>query len=440
MSAVPQSIQAPVEKPEVLKPSPRPVKPSSGKPLKWLVVLVIIIIAGWAIYARRAAQQSANQSAALASIRTAKVTSGSVERWTRINGQTAAIDYANIIAPSLRGPEAGREMILMKVAKSGSFVKKGTLIAQIDAQTLQDHIDDLGDTIETAESDIHKRKAEQAIEWENLQQSLRVAKAQADKARLDYSTAEVRTEVEQQLLKLDLDEGEAGYKELQGDLKQKQLSQAADLKLLQITLDRHTRHRDRHKRDLGMFSVYAPIDGLVVMSQIFRSGEMAQVQVGDQVRPGQGFMKIVNTEKMRVEASINQAESSEVRLGQRARIRLDAFPSLQFSGYVDGIAALAAGSFRQGYYIRNVPVRIRIEGNDPRLIPDLSASVEIILEKGVEGVVAPLGGIKEEGGKTVAYVKKADKFERREVELGQQNATRAIVLAGLEPGEEIRLN
>ena len=217
------------------------------------------------------------------------------------------------------------------------MVKKGTLVAQIDAQTLQDHIDDLGDTIETADSDIRKRKAEQSIEWENLQQSLRVAKSEADKARLEYSAAEVRTDIERQLLKLNLDEAEAKYKQLQGDLKQKQIAHAADLRLLGITLERHTRHRDRHKRDLKLFSVYAPMDGLVVMSQIFRSGEMAQVQVGDRVFPGQGFMKIVNTSKMRVEGSINQTESSEIRLGQRARVRLDAFPGMELSGFVDGI-------------------------------------------------------------------------------------------------------
>jgi multidrug resistance efflux pump len=404
-----------------------------------LILAAIIIIAGWAIYSRRTAQEAASQSAAMAAIRTAKATTGSLERWTRIAGQTAAIDFANIVTPTLRGPEA-REMILMNLARSGSWVKKGTLIAEIDAQSLQDHIDDLGDTIDTASADIRKRKAEQSIEWENLQQSIRIAKAEADKARLDHSAAEVKTDIERQLLKLNLDEAEAQYKQLQGDLKQKQIAHASDLRLLDLTLERHTRHRDRHKRDLSLFSIYAPMDGLVVMSQIFRSGEMAQVQVGDRVSPGQGFMKIVNTNKMRVEGSINQTESSEIRLGQRARVRLDAFPSIQLGGFIEGIGALAVSSNRQGYYIRNVPLRIRIEGSDPRLIPDLSASAEIILESAENGVIVPLGAIKNEDGKTVAYVKNAGAFERREVQLGLRNGTQALVLSGLQGGEELRLN
>ena len=32
------------------------------------------------------------------------------------------------------------------------------------------------------------------------------------------------------------------------------------------------------------------------MSQIWRGNEMGQVQAGDRVFPGQGFMKIVNTQ------------------------------------------------------------------------------------------------------------------------------------------------
>ena len=181
------------------------------------------------------------------------------------------------------------------------------------------------------------------------------------------------------------------------------------------------------------------MDGLVVMSQTFRAAN-GQVSVGDRVGPGQSFMKVVNVDKMRVDASINQTESSEIRLGQRTRIHLDAFPGSQFSGHVEGIAALAAGSQRQGYYVRNVPVRVRIEGNDPRLIPDLSASVEVIQDKVDNGLLAPLGGITNEEGKPVAYVQKADGFERRELQLGLQNTTHAVSSRVLQPGEDIRLN
>ena len=181
------------------------------------------------------------------------------------------------------------------------------MIASIDSQSMQDHVDDLTDTIEAAKADIKKRQAEQSIEWDTLEQTIRVTKAEADKARLDYGVAEVRTDIERQLLKLNLDEADARYKQALGDLNLKKASFAAEIKILEYTLERHTRHRDRHARDVEAFKMYAPMDGLVVMSPIWRGNEMGVVQVGDRVGPGQGFMKIVNTKSMQVEGTINQS-------------------------------------------------------------------------------------------------------------------------------------
>jgi multidrug resistance efflux pump len=394
-----------------------------------------------AYFGNRAINQPAAVSPILAA-KTAKVTMGNLERTIRVGGQTSAIQFANITAPSMRGPDSNREMILLMTATPGSWVKKGTMVASIDSQSMQDHVDDLGDTIQAASADIEKRRAEQSIEWEKLQQTLRVTKSEVEKARLDYKAAEVRTDIERQLLKLSLDESEARYKQAEGDLDLKKASNTAELRILELTLLRHTRHRDRHVRDVEAFKIFAPMDGLVVMSQIWRGNEMGQVQVGDRVGPGQGFMKIVNTQSMQVEGSINQVESSEFRLGQVAKIKFDAFPGLEFNGKVYSIGALAAGASRSASaYIRNVPIRVKIEGTDPRLIPDLSASADVVVEK-AEGsnVLVPRGAIQVEDGKTVAYVKAGDKFERREVSVGLQNDTHAVALAGLANGDEVRLN
>jgi multidrug efflux pump subunit AcrA (membrane-fusion protein) len=87
-----------------------------------------------------------------------------------------------------------------------------------------------------------------------------------------------------------------------------------------------------------------------------------------------------------------------------------------------------------------VPVRLKIRGSDPRLIPDLSASADIVIEKAEGKILVPRAALRSEGDKTVAYVKKGDTFERREVTLGLQNEIHAVALAGLASGEDVRLN
>ena len=442
MSAAPHRT-APVLEP-ALSPVPAPAPPQEPKSRKWLIFagLLILIAAAAAWYFTRPVTQQANAPAAgtPSAVRTAAATTGTLNRSLRITGQTSAIDFANITAPMLRGPDAGRDLILLTVAPSGSWVKKGALVAQIDAQSLIDHVDDLADTIKTAEADIRKRQAEQSIELENIQQTVRVNKAEMDKLRLEYNASETQTDIQRQLLKLSLDEAEAKHKQSVADIADKKAAHTAEIKILQYTLLRHTRHRDRHTNDVKAFSVYASMDGLVVMQQIWRGSEMGQVQQGDRLSPGQPFMKIVNTKKMQVEATVNQAESSDFRVGQDARIKLDAFGGLEFDGKVHSIGALAAGGFRNSYYVRTVPVRVQILGNDPRLIPDLSAASDVRIDSAANKTIIPRSAIKVEDGKTVVYVKKADgTFEQRAITVGLTSDTQAAVESGVRAGEIVQI-
>jgi multidrug efflux pump subunit AcrA (membrane-fusion protein) len=437
MSAASHPIHAPVKPQPTLAPKPTPVAPSSGRPWKWLILLAIVV--GVAIYAYRAANQPAATTPIMA-VKTTKVVAGPLARTIRISGQTSAIQFANVTGPTMQGPDANREMVLETTAKPGSWVKKGALIATIDSTSMQDHVDDLADTVAGAQADIRKRLAEQKIEAESLDQNIRVTKAAFDKARLDYAASEVRTDIERQLLKLSLDEAEARYKQAQADVEFKRAGHASDLRILELTLERHTRHRNRHLNDIKAFTIYAPMDGLVAMANIFRNNEMSQVQAGDRIFPGQGFMKIVNTNSMQVEGAINQAESDDFRLGQQARVRLDAFPGLEFDAQVYTIGALAGGSQRGSAYMRTVPIRLKINGSDPRLIPDLSASADVVIEKADSGIVVSRAALFNEGPKTYAYVKTGTAFQKREVTLGLRSETHAAVVSGLKAGEEVRLH
>jgi len=393
-----------------------------------------------AIYQFWLKPQASVRAAPVLAARTTKVVTGTFVRTVRVAGQTSARHFANITVPIFRGPDSRRELTLIKLVKAGTMVKKDEIVAQLDAQVLQDHIDDMNDTVQQAENDVKRRLAEQAVDWENLQQSLRTAQAALDKARLDAKATEVRPEIQQLLDRLAVEEAEANYKQLQGDIATTKERFRAELRILDITLQRQTIHRDRHVEDLDRFTIRAPMNGLAVMQQVHRSGEMGQIREGDQINPGQLIMKIVDPSSMQVEAVVNQAENTELRIGQPARIGLDAFPEARLRGKVYSIGALAVRlGWRESYYIRTVPVRIAIDGSDPRLIPDLSAWAEIEQERHENALLVPLEVVRWEAGNTFVQVHRDNRFEKRPVELGSRNQTHAVVLAGLQAGEEVAL-
>lgn len=436
MSAIPAAAPAlPKE-----HPGPKPVLAPPKRPNRsWIGVLVVLAIAALGVWGYRVMTKPVQPAVAVAAVKTAKAAVGPMEITLQVSGQTSARNFANITAPLLRGPEARASLILLELAKPGTLVKKGQVVARIDAQSAQDHIDDLKDTLAAAENDIRKRVAEQKVEWEGMQQTLRVAKSNFDKAKLDYQAAEVKTDLERELLRLSMDEYEKRYTQQQNDIATRKASQAAEIRILELTLARHQQHMSRHAHDLEKYTVQAPMDGLAVMAALFRGGEMTQIQQGDQVFPGQQILKIVDTRTMQVEGSVSQADSGDLRLAQMAKIGFDAFPEMKFAGKVYSIGALAVGGWRQGFFIRSIPVRVQIGGADPKLIPDLSAHANVTLETLSEQLQIPVGAVQQENGKTWVQVKRGEQFERREVRLGKRNNLNVAVTSGLQAGDEVRL-
>lgn len=405
--------------------------------LKIILIAAGVALGGGALYMLQGKQQTPNAKAP--DFKVAIATPTSIARTVRLTGQTSARRYENINAPRPRGPETNK-LVLLRLVKAGSFVRKGEVVATIDAQATEDHIDDVNDTVKQSEADVLKRKAEQAIEFETLRQTLRQAKADMEKARLDAKPAGLLTPIERDLLELNVQQTQARYDGLQKNLAEQQTSFAAEIRILEITAERQRRHIQRHLDDLPKFTIKASMNGLAVMQPIWRGGDMGQVDQGDQLGPGQLFMKIVDSKSMQVEATANQVETSELRIGQSVTVRFDAFPGLALPGTVYSIGALATGSWMQNYYIRRIPINITINGSDARLIPDLSASCEVTLEKKDDALAIPLTAIQTRDGQSTVRVREGSEFVDRSVTLGIHNESQAAVLSGLKPGDEVRVD
>jgi biotin carboxyl carrier protein len=405
-----------------------------------IALIALVLAGGWALYHFQTRPERRNAQAQNVAIRTVKVSSGTVQKVLRLTGSTTAKDFASIAAPRMRAAEGGRNLLLMYLAPSGGMVKKGELVAQIDTQAMKDHLDDLNAQIVQSQADIKRRKAEIAVNSENLQQSLRSSKADVDKIKLDAAASEVRTVIDAEQLKLSVEEADAAYQEQFKDMATKKVSDAADLRILEITLEKTIHERDRYQSDIERFTIAAPMSGLAVMQTIIRGTEMGQVQQGDQVFPGQPFMKIVDVSGMQVLASASQVESEEMRLGQPAVITFDAFPGLTLHAKVTNIGAIATAGSRSNNFLRTIPVFMRILDHDNRVIPDLSTSTDVVIDQTANALVIPLASVEARDGKSFVRVKRAQGFEVREVKLGVNDHVRTAVLEGLRQGEEVALD
>jgi multidrug resistance efflux pump len=437
-------------------PAPR----ASRHWVKWVVILAVLL-AGLAAYSLASRVPQSQKSSALAGVSTAVVENGTVERVMRLTGQTSARNFASIKMPQLRGGRGGgggqqgggggvdrggggganSGLTLKELVAGGAQVKKGDSLAVIDNTTYLENLDSAEDNLSQSQADLKRQEAQRQISVESLQQNLRSLKAAMDKAVQDYKASETKNSVDQELLKLQVDQTTAQYKQAQGSLALQQDSIAADMVIYEISYKKLLLSRDRIADSLKNFTFYAPMDGLTVVQTFNRAGSnQVQYQVGDSINPGQAFLKIVDPSSMQLEATASQLESRKLRIGQQARIQLDAFQGVDFPGTVYSVGAMATAGSSGSLYVRSVSVKVQIKGLDARLIPDLSGAATVTVESKPNVLKIPLAALHTEAGKDYVYVRTAQGFDRQDVQTGVRSATHAEVISGLTSGQRVALS
>jgi HlyD family secretion protein len=127
----------------------------------------------------------------------------------------------------------------------------------------------------------------------------------------------------------------------------------------------------------ALMQVRSPIDGIVVLNTIWKQGNIGEVQEGDQVRPGVPFMQVVDPSAMEVQVSVNQQDVLALHDGQKAKLHLDAYPDLVCPAELEVIDPMGrAGDFSAK--VRTFSATWSVLCTDPRLLPGLSAAVDIV--------------------------------------------------------------
>ena len=420
------------------RPRSNPAKPvkQPESPVRWpvYVLLAMLVLAGVWVF-----RPQPRKTMAAPSVSTVRATRGVIQNTRRLAGSISARRFMNIGAPVLQSPDQGRGLTLTFLAASGTRVKQGQIIAQIDTQDIQNHLVDVEASVSQGQLDIARRKAQLVAQMEGLDQRLRVAKATWERAVQDARASPVSNMITQEILRLAVEEYQEAYEEAAKQIPLTEERQLADLKLYELSNEYDHRHLNRHLLDVRRCSIRSPMDGMVVMQTAYRGNDLYQIEVGDRLSPGQPFMRVVDPASMQLDATMSQVESQIIRLGQRATVRFDAFPEIVVKGRVQAVGALALGGRRVSFNVRNVAVRVALETVDPRVIPDLSASADVATTEAAGGLIVPREALSGSGGKTIVYVKQGDVFVPREVEIAGATNTQAAIVSGIQEGEEIAL-
>ncbi len=295
----------------------------------------------------------------------------------RLKGLTEAVRMRAILAPVLSGQYVAT-LTITKLTPAGTKVKKGDILAEFDRQAqIRDAIDKQAD-YDKLLSQVADQQAKEDAARAKDETEIKQAEDDLSKAQLEMQKVEIISRIDAEKARETLEEAQATLTQLRETFELKRKAARAAIRILEIQRDR-TRQIMLHARaDAELLQIRAPLDGVVVLNTIWKQGSMGEVQEGDQLRPGNPFMQVVDPSLMEVRVLANQVDFLSLRPGQSAEIHLDAYPELAFPGKLEEMAPVGrGGSFSSR--LRTFAVVFSLAGQDAKLMPDLSAAVDVDL-------------------------------------------------------------
>jgi len=369
--------------------------------------------------------------------RTTRVERRDFRRTLRFHGTVEAVQFYSAVAPRLSGQTGSPMMVITKLAANGTRVRQGDVLVEFDRQNQLKNVIDREAEYKNLLQQVRKKEADQAAARARDETEVKEAEFDLQAARVDMRKNDVVTLIEAEMNKQNLAEAEARLAQLRETLKLKRDAAAAEMRILEIQRDRAQNAMVYAQRNIERMSIRSPLGGLVVLTPIYKMSRMADPQEGDEIRPGQPLMLVVNPAAMQVRTRINQVDLYQLKLGQRVDVRLDAYPDLVFAGRVERLGAIAATGDVSRSQLRFFTALISIKGTDPRLLPDLSAAADIELERVENALVLPREAVAVRDGVSLVEVLEGGRSEIRQVKTGPMNDREIVVESGLPEGATV---
>ncbi len=192
------------------------------------------------------------------------------------------------------------------------------------------------------------------------------------------------------------------------------------------------------KTNLADTVVRAPFSGIVV-SKDAQPGEMISP-----VSAGGGFTRtgigtIVDMSSLEIEVDVNETYINRVTPGMKVEAVLDAYQDWRIPAHV--ITTIPTAD-RQKATVR---VRIAFDQLDPRILPDMGVKVSFLRDEPAAGPSAPIAprvlvpktAVRTAEGKSIVFVLKEDRVERRAISVGLEQGDQVEVVSGVTAGERV---
>ncbi|GBG15709.1 membrane fusion protein, cobalt-zinc-cadmium efflux system [Novimethylophilus kurashikiensis] len=173
---------------------------------------------------------------------------------------------------------------------------------------------------------------------------------------------------------------------------------------------------------VSSFALTAPFSGTIIEKEAVL-GELAQ--------PDKSLFTVADLSVVWIEADLFEKDLGKVAPGTEAVVTVSAYPNESFKGRLTYISSTVDKE------TRTVKARVEVRNPDGRLKPEMFANAAIATSGAIETIVVPPDAVVLMQGIPSVFMRNADGFEPRSVELGERLYAGVVIKSGLKPGELI---
>ena len=333
------------------------------------------------------------------------------------------------------GPPSRRwRNAITDIAREGSRVQAGDMLAKFDASATDDRVRELKAELNAKRSELESLLETQAREVEEGAVLLAAARSEAEKAaRKAEVDPDVYADLEYRKLIEEKQRTEERFRREQQRSVLVERVRKAQRAELEADIRRLESQLAGAERELESFTIRAPRDGIVIVGV---NHEGQKLDINDGVNPGMVVVELADPNKLVVQAEVPEYAAASLEIGQAATIVIDAAGSGEIDSEVIAVASIVR---RQSQYsqamVRDVTVALPDEIIDT-LRPGMSAKLTIIVDTQRAALAVPDESIEHRDGKPGVVVRGRGWTP---ITLGRASAGMHIVEAGLDSGEEVAL-
>lgn len=182
------------------------------------------------------------------------------------------------------------------------------------------------------------------------------------------------------------------------------------------------------KQELKKTEMYAPIDCII--------GER-NIEVGELVSPyTPKAIQVIDLNTVYAEIGVVERDVTKLKIGQLARVYVDAYPDLPFDGIIDNIYPALSDK------TRTLPVEIKIDNSRRILMPGMFTRADIILFEKPGVISIPRIALKKMQDASLVYIvdEATNSAQERLVETGYESTDYIEIIRGLNEGDLVSIS